>query len=54
MEVPEDIVERVPHAMPGAARGDGAGRRLGAIVRHPAEVVLSGVPFVGPVKRELD
>ena len=36
-----------PHAMPGAARGDGAGRRFtnqseidGAVLRHPPEVVL--------------
>ena len=34
--------------MPGAARGDGAGRRLGAIVRHPAEVVLLARGTGGP------
>ena len=38
-ELEERRARAGPHAMPGAARGYGAGRRLGAVVRHPAEVV---------------
>lgn len=55
VEVPEGCRRASPYALPGAARGDGAGRLFtsqgeidGAIFRHPPEVVLLARPIARP------